>query len=481
MVRCDAARVKILTGEKKLIDATLAVKVLGQRFDIRVVEELGCWDEGGCDGGRKRGGAEVVSSRASSDGGVSAAAVVVGLSETGSEADVYESCQVLLEVEYREGRKELVESFGRNEDKAIGMSGISTHNLGNPGLLGEKRVNVDGDKWEGYVVVGSAGSEGVLELTSGRSLSNTESVGVEVVGTRPCAGAPLNCSIGPAHQVNEVGLCHVVLSGCSKEVLLKKGGGVPKFLRTNKGDLPLLGPGSSGPTHFEDGSNIVGLVAEVGGGASSNICVNNAGCNQLVTTISNSVPNAPSKKHPNRRNFPNLPYKMLRKLPGPFNGVKRSKPRKEGHKESGRRRGEEEDGGSDSIQNSSPEDTQQSTMPAVEASGLGLEIVLPFDMEASRKGTQLNEVGTSGIKHLLEGGGFLNPVSSNNDGGTGTQSNEESSPSREGYEARKLISINEELGVKFLNDANEEVDRMVLMEARDRNEKLGRERSSGYQ
>jgi hypothetical protein len=38
-----------------------------------------------------------------------------------------------------------------------------------------------------------------------------------------------------------------------------------KFQRTIKGDLPLLGPGSSGPTHLEDESNIEGLEARVGG------------------------------------------------------------------------------------------------------------------------------------------------------------------------------------------------------------------------
>jgi hypothetical protein len=103
------------------------------------------------------------------------------------------------------------------------------------------------------------------------------------------------------------------------------------------------------------------------------------------------------------RNFPNLPYNMLRKLPGPFNGVKRSKSRKKGHKESGRRRGDEEDGGSDSIQNSSSEETQQTVSPTLEASGLRLEIVLPFDMEGSRNGARMNDVGTSGIKHLMEG------------------------------------------------------------------------------
>jgi hypothetical protein len=41
------------------------------------------------------------------------------------------------------------------------------------------------------------------------------------------------------------------------------------------------------------------------------------------------------------------------------------------------------------------------------------------------------------------------------DGGEDSQSSEELSSTREVFEARHLISINEELGVKFLNDANE--------------------------
>jgi hypothetical protein len=35
--RCDVARVRILTGERRLVDAVMAVKMLGQRYDIRVV------------------------------------------------------------------------------------------------------------------------------------------------------------------------------------------------------------------------------------------------------------------------------------------------------------------------------------------------------------------------------------------------------------------------------------------------------------
>jgi hypothetical protein len=111
--RCDVARVRILTGERRLVDAVMAVKMLGQRYDIRVVEENGGALEGRGDGGQRWRAMEAVSSKASSDGGNSAVAVVEGYSESGSDGDVSETCQVLLEVEKgKRGGKELVTRIG---------------------------------------------------------------------------------------------------------------------------------------------------------------------------------------------------------------------------------------------------------------------------------------------------------------------------------------------------------------------------------
>ncbi|KAK2391627.1 hypothetical protein QL285_065067 [Trifolium repens] len=77
----------------------MAVKVQGTVFQIRVVEEIGGWPE--VSGGEKKvnGFAGEVLSKASSDGGISVAGMVVGLSDSGSDADVSESCQLLLDVE----------------------------------------------------------------------------------------------------------------------------------------------------------------------------------------------------------------------------------------------------------------------------------------------------------------------------------------------------------------------------------------------
>jgi hypothetical protein len=102
LTRCDVARIKIVSGEKKVIDSVMAVKVRGRRFDIRVIEEVGgSAGEQRCDSKNIRGIEDDAYSKASSGGGVSAVGVVEGFSESSSDADVSDSGQVLLEVEKR--------------------------------------------------------------------------------------------------------------------------------------------------------------------------------------------------------------------------------------------------------------------------------------------------------------------------------------------------------------------------------------------
>ncbi|MCI69599.1 hypothetical protein A2U01_0090862, partial [Trifolium medium] len=80
-------------------DASMKVKVLGKIYVIRVIEETEEWLESG-GGDRKRGTfwQGDSSSRASGEG-ASILAAVKGFSEAGSDADVFESCQMLLEIE----------------------------------------------------------------------------------------------------------------------------------------------------------------------------------------------------------------------------------------------------------------------------------------------------------------------------------------------------------------------------------------------
>ncbi|GAU42410.1 hypothetical protein TSUD_324650 [Trifolium subterraneum] len=88
MKRLDTARIKILTGVSKLIDSSMAVKVQGRRFDIRVVEDMGGWPDGGSLCGRRWDVEDDGSSRALSVGGASMVALVDGVSDLGSEEDV---------------------------------------------------------------------------------------------------------------------------------------------------------------------------------------------------------------------------------------------------------------------------------------------------------------------------------------------------------------------------------------------------------
>jgi hypothetical protein len=103
--RCDVARIKILTAQKACIDASMAVKVLGRRFDIRIIEELG--GEQTVATVVERGSEDWKDEEASrvSDIGASFQAVVDGFSETGSDADISESCQVLLGLEAHGGNR----------------------------------------------------------------------------------------------------------------------------------------------------------------------------------------------------------------------------------------------------------------------------------------------------------------------------------------------------------------------------------------
>ncbi|MCI19365.1 hypothetical protein A2U01_0040521, partial [Trifolium medium] len=144
--RCDVARVKIVTKKLKVIDSVMAVKVGDKRFEIRVIEETGDWSDGG--GGLKVGSGwlDEQSSRASY-GVESNCAVVEGCySESGSDADVSTTCQVLLDIQTRGGDRSMAEGTLREVGYTEGeMSG----NI--PNLLGysvDSLVNIESDKGE---------------------------------------------------------------------------------------------------------------------------------------------------------------------------------------------------------------------------------------------------------------------------------------------------------------------------------------------
>ncbi|MCI59118.1 hypothetical protein A2U01_0080373, partial [Trifolium medium] len=83
-------------------------------------------------------------SRASSHGRASVVAMVDGVSESGSDADISDSCQVLLDIERRE-RKVGDGSSGRDMCNKEEVSEDSPILLGNSGKLVGETVNCDGD------------------------------------------------------------------------------------------------------------------------------------------------------------------------------------------------------------------------------------------------------------------------------------------------------------------------------------------------
>jgi hypothetical protein len=333
-------------------------------------------------------------------------------------------------------------------------------------------VNGDRDNREGYHGLGSGGAEkvqgatGVVSQSGSGVAGEVEVIGVVTDGSSQRLGGPSGGVSDPAQLV--VG--EVV---CVKKRAGKKKGVGPK---SNKGVLPLVGP------------NTLNLaVPEEGGGVCSKEGEKLLVSNQIANT-STSLSNGTQKKVSNRRNFPNLPYNMLRKIPGACQGNKKSKQRKDGCKDGGHRRGVEDVSCSDPIQNSPLVVTQRALLPT--NSGVGLEVVLPFDFEDGLNVVLSNGGGTSGAVHLMEGGGFIPEdvrgdgvvVPNSGGGGSGdSQGSDRLTSSRDEAVARKLISINQELGVNFSNDVDLEVARMVLLEVRDREEKVGREQNGGYQ
>ncbi|MCH97545.1 hypothetical protein A2U01_0018540 [Trifolium medium] len=261
MSRCDVARVKILTGVSKFVDSSMAVTVRGVCFDIRVVEDLAGWNEGECCCGRRRGGDDDNSSRASfDDGGGSVVAAVEGISKTGSDADVSETCQVLLEVEKRGvGRNEAEGDLCVSKYNVESVSEYTPNILGNPGKVVGELVNFDVDLKEGTSLVESARAEKVLGIEMVGSLSNTSKGTTceegftegraDVENQRAVEEESLrNMGLrvedvgGPAHDVVGERACYSDEGGCEIERRV-----TPQILRTRNGDLSLCGPNNSGP------------------------------------------------------------------------------------------------------------------------------------------------------------------------------------------------------------------------------------------
>jgi hypothetical protein len=146
--RCDVARVKVVSKEVNIIDSFMAVKVNGEQFDIRVIEELGGVYGGGNGGWKVDPGWQEDQSSKASEGAVSNFAVAEGgVSESGSDADVSESCQVLLEIQTHGGARQTTYDTTkklRNTEEEV--AGVIPNLLGNSlmCLVNHERDNSEG-------------------------------------------------------------------------------------------------------------------------------------------------------------------------------------------------------------------------------------------------------------------------------------------------------------------------------------------------
>jgi hypothetical protein len=471
--RCDVARIKIVSGEKKLVDSVMAVLIQGRRFDIRVVEESGgpCMEGWNGDVALKKR-EDDVSSKASSGGGGSAVAVVEGFSESGSDADVSDSCGVLLEVEKR-GRGNLQVDNGLGSE--IPAAGTVSEDFGKSGGLVEKGVNLDGDNIDEPRLIESAEVEKVLENVEVGSLSTHD----KVLADRDfCANVQITIGLdkdGSAGPAQSNGLPSTLFSGADgvtrggEEQRVDADG--PTVLRTRLGDLWIGGSNKKGGVSNVEG----GPQVEVGGAitqTTSNDSIESFGAQHskrgggvrgvdkesLQRDTTTRTKDIQKKKTLLVFNNTTLPLNMLRKLPGPIHGKKKTGSKKRGGIDED---SEDKDTGSGSNQKLEEFQSQL----AEDVGERGSEDESPWCDDDT-------EVIANTPSAHLEGGGFAiedeHVLEIAND-------------SREVVEAHKLIAIGKEMGIKFQGGEGDDVARMMGMEVRDQVEKEGMENSNGYQ
>jgi hypothetical protein len=436
LIRCDVARIKIVSSEKKVIDSVMAVTIRGRRFDIRVIEEVrGSTGEKWCDVNNTRGREDDAFSKASSGGGVSAVGVVEGFSESGSDADVSDSGQALLEVEKRGIVSLQIDNVlvretpgGKNVTEDI------PHILGKSAVLVEDRVNLDVDNRQQIRLIKSAGGDKFLEIGQAGSplvhhTNSDTSVTRQLVYEEEKSG-----SIGPAHAN---GSPVTFRNGEDAEERECEGNETdvngPLVLRTRLGDL------------WVGGSNK--KCADVGGVDSTNVAsdsIDSVGDKQdRYHSENRSRTKEVTKKKLPVYNNTNLPLNMLRKLPGPIHSKKKSVHKKRGGKEGEGIGGDEHQLGSDPIQNPDEIGSTEDDDEVVSGQEEDTELI----------------PNTPPSNIYVEGGGFGSEQGFMREG---------VQDSREVCEAKKLIAIGGELGIKFRGGEGEDVARMM---ARDCSEK----------
>ncbi|MCI01713.1 hypothetical protein A2U01_0022740, partial [Trifolium medium] len=160
---------------------------------------------------------------------------------------------------------------------------------------------------------------------------------------------------------------------------------------------------------------------------------------------------------------------MLRKLPRSFHGAKRGKNRRSSSRGGGCRNPASAEPVSDPIQCSDVGVVQTLSM-ATEPTGCGLEVVLQLQHAEEQKLPSTVLRGSSGLGNLINEGGFIVEECPSDEVNNSQSCDGDPLILREVDEARKLIEIGGELGLKFHDGEGVDIDRMVEMEVRDRAE-----------
>ncbi|GAU09987.1 hypothetical protein TSUD_393040 [Trifolium subterraneum] len=444
--RCDVARVKIVTKNPKLIDSVMVVKVCDQRFEIKVLEESGNWSEDGrgCLN-FSPGWQEEQSSRASHDGDSNCAVVEGCFSESGSGADVSESCQVLLELQKRGGERSLTEGsirvLGYTEDEMSGnipnILGYSVEPLVNierdVGVCTLLEAGVTNSLLEIETTIPRCEGHGVMGICQANEVQENEvDFQVEVVprGEKNCGQIEV-CVVQAVKDC--VGLTEAEKGGCEENALKISR---PSTSKTKRGEVGCIGP-SNIINKFDGVFVAKGLGPEgmVRNPASSKKAL-------LTKTKRKSLKKDGSSKPKcvNSKIKPLIPFNKLRLLPAHSRPVHR---RKKSSKTMGGQQGVSAVVGgvvSDSLHNSESSSSTQ-TVGSSDLPGINLEVVLPSSPEHVVDPVLVGGRSTSGMELFLQA-----------DGGVGVSE-------RRRVEAEKLIELAEDVGIKFHGGDGEDVER----------------------
>ncbi|KAK2441964.1 hypothetical protein QL285_013196 [Trifolium repens] len=386
------------------------------------------------------------------------------MSETGSDADVSESCQVLLEIEaHGVGRKETQGCLKEIKYTECEMAGVIPNNLRNSLVLSNNIVNFEGDKG-GYT--NSVSEEPILRLEGGHveCSDGTRSGEVSPLGDSDvdkggAAEVDRGKSGGPAQQ----SICgpfedYVSDGGCKLPVGNLFG---PKVLRTKNGDLNIAGPSIT--SRGEVKNQIFSAK------------VQNHTKRKQPMSVKHSM-KAPrgeagtNKKILHKGGIPELPLNKLRKFYGPLIHRNRSVRRKKASHISNSN-GSDSASSSDSIHNSDISPSGQSARSHInhtEASeGFTLEVVLPCLLAAVEDRVPMANLAN------VEGSGMVNLLQSETVVARRSPDIVLEAPSRQVMEAKKIMSIQEEVGINVVGSKVEHLKRIMEMEERDQAEKEG--------